>query len=385
MSFQSTLTVDLGPRSYEIRIGAGLLASLGDQIAPVIARPRVALVTDRHVYDAHGPEALAALEAAGIASTSVILTPGEVSKGWDGLSALCERLLEAGVERQDTIVALGGGVVGDLAGFAAAILRRGVDFIQVPTTLLAQVDSSVGGKTGINTRQGKNLIGAFHQPRMVLADLDVLGSLPRRELLAGYAEVVKMGLINQPKFFEWLEREGVALTTRDHKLMGTAVETCCRAKAGIVAEDEREQGRRALLNLGHTFAHAFEACAGMKGDLLHGEAVAAGMVLAFELSERLGVCEAGRAERVARHLASVKLPTSPADLPIKGDADKIVDAMAQDKKAVDGRLRFILARDIGAAYVAEDVDPVAVRDLLAEHLSRRGGRSGARSKPPVSA
>jgi 3-dehydroquinate synthase len=278
-------------------------------------------------------------------------------------------MLEARIERGSMILALGGGVIGDLAGFAASILLRGIEFIQIPTTLLAQVDSSVGGKTGINTAQGKNLVGSFHQPRMVLADIDALESLPRRELLAGYAEVVKYGLINDPAFFSWLETHGADLIDGDPAARRHAVMTSCAAKAAIVAADEREADQRALLNLGHTFGHALEAECGYSGELLHGEAVAIGMVMAFELSAMLGFCPSEDPARVARHLASVGLPTSPAAIGRGFDASRLVHHMRQDKKVKDGRLTFVLARGIGRAFLSREVEPAQLDALLARALA----------------
>jgi 3-dehydroquinate synthase len=297
------------------------------------------------------------------------LAPGEGTKGWAGLEEAVEWLLDRRVERRDVVVAFGGGVIGDLAGFAAAILRRGVRFVQIPTTLLAQVDSSVGGKTGINTRQGKNLVGAFHQPSLVLADIGVLDTLPPRDFLAGYGEVVKYGLLGDAGFFAWLEANGPALAAGDAGLRRHAVRRSVEMKAGIVSRDETEEGERALLNLGHTFCHALEAATGYSDRLLHGEGVAIGCALAFELSARLGLCAQEEPSRVRAHLRAMGMKTDLSDIP--GDLpgpEALLALMAQDKKVVDGRLRFILARGIGEAFVADGVDPAAVTRLLSDQL-----------------
>jgi 3-dehydroquinate synthase len=310
-----------------------------------------------------------ALAAADIRATSIIVPPGEASKSWRVLEHVCDRLLEARIERNDVVIALGGGVIGDLAGFAAAILRRGLDVVQVPTTLLAQIDSSVGGKTAINSNRGKNLIGAFHQPILVIADTALLDTLPAREFRAGYAEMAKFGLLGDAGFFAWLEANWQDVfaggAAREH-----AIAVACRGKAGIVARDERETGERALLNLGHTFGHAFEAAAGFSDKLLHGEAVALGIVCAFEFSTRLGLMPGNDAGRVAHHLAAVGLPTRIRDVPeLRTDADALMKLIAQDKKVQRGKLTFILVRGIGQAFVARDVDPAQVRAFLADQLS----------------
>jgi 3-dehydroquinate synthase len=364
-----TVRVELGPRSYEVRIGAGLLARAGEEIAPLLRRPRVAVLTETRVAAAHLEALEAGLAAAGIAMDAHALPPGEGTKGWAGLEEAVEWLLDARVERRDVVVAFGGGVIGDLAGFAAAVLRRGVRFVQVPTTLLAQVDSSVGGKTGINTRHGKNLVGAFHQPALVLADIGVLATLPARDFLAGYGEVVKYGLLGNAAFFEWLEANGPALAAGDMDLRQAAVRRSVEMKAGIVSRDETEEGERALLNLGHTFCHALEAATGYSDRLLHGEGVAIGCALAFELSARMGLCPQEEPSRVRAHLKAMGMKTDLSDIP--GDLpgpEALLDLMAQDKKVVDGKLRFILARGIGEAFVADGVDPAAVMRLLADQL-----------------
>jgi 3-dehydroquinate synthase len=368
-----TVRVELGARAYDVRIAAGLLARAGEEIAPLVRRPRVAVVTDATVAGLHLPALAAALDRAGIAHSTLTLPAGEATKGWPHLSQTVEWLLEQGVERRDVVVALGGGVIGDLVGFAAAILRRGVRFVQIPTSLLAQVDSSVGGKTGINTAQGKNLVGAFHQPSLVLADPDVLATLPPRDLRAGYGEVVKYGLLGDAAFFGWLEGGGAAaLLSGDPAARVQAVAHSVAMKAGIVARDETEEGERALLNLGHTFAHALEKATGYSDRLMHGEAVSAGCALAFELSARLGLCAQETPGRVRAHLRDAGLVTDLADIagPLPG-AETLLAYMAQDKKVVDGRLRFILARDIGAAFVAAEVPTGAVARLLTDALAGR--------------
>jgi 3-dehydroquinate synthase len=359
------LTVELADRRYDILVGDGLLAAAGEHIAPLLRHKRVMVVTDETVAALHLAALERSLEAHGIAFEAFVMPAGEQTKDFSHLELLLDRLLEAKVERRTLIVALGGGVIGDLAGFAAAILLRGLEFVQIPTTLLAQVDSSVGGKTGVNTRRGKNLVGSFHQPRLVLADTSVLSTLPRRELLAGYAEVVKYGLIADPDFFTWLESHGPAVIEGDPAARRHAVMTSCVAKAAIVAEDERESGRRALLNLGHTFGHALEAELGYDGDLLHGEAVAIGMVMAFELSTSLGLCPAEATARVARHLAAVGLPTSLEALEGRNPSvPALMNHMSRDKKVQDGRITFVLSRGIGRAFLDDDVDPAAVAALL---------------------
>ena len=365
----NTVAVDLGDRSYTVRIGSGLIARAGAEIAPLLRRKRLAVVTDETVARLHLPALTTALEAEGIAVTALALPPGEATKNWDALARCTEWLLEQKVERKDIVLALGGGVIGDLVGFSAAILRRGVRFVQLPTTLLAQVDSSVGGKTGINTAQGKNLVGAFHQPSLVLADIDVLSTLPVRDFLSGYGEVVKYGLLGDAAFFDWLERKGPALRTGDAASRLHAVTRSVEMKAGIVSRDETEEGERALLNLGHTFCHALERATGYSDRLLHGEGVAIGCALAFELSSRLGLCSQEDPSRVRAHLAAMGMKLDLRDIP--GDlptADQLVALMGQDKKVVDGKLRFILARGIGQAFVADDVPGDVVHSVLDDAL-----------------
>lgn len=364
------VNVPLGERSYDVRIAQGLLAAAGDEIAPFLQRRHVAVITDENVAGLHLETLGAGLAEAGITMTSLALPAGEATKCWDQLSRTVEWLLDQKIERRDIVIALGGGVIGDLAGFAAAVLRRGVRFVQIPTSLLAQVDSSVGGKTGINSAHGKNLIGAFHQPALVLADIDVLGTLSPRDFLAGYGEVVKYGLLGDAAFFEWLEKNGPALAAGDVVKQREAVRACVQMKADIVARDETEQGDRALLNLGHTFCHALEAATGYSARLLHGEGVAVGCALAFETSMRLGLCAQEEPGRVRAHLRAMGMKTDISD--IAGDlpdADGLLALMGQDKKVLDGKLRFILARGIGQAFVASDIDLSVVRGVLQDALN----------------
>ena len=365
-----TVPVALGERSYEILIGRHLLGEAAGRIAALAPGARVAIVTDDNLAELHAPALETGLQQAGIASTRLTIRPGEASKSYACLAELCDGLLAAKIERNDLVIALGGGVVGDLSGFAAAILRRGVRFVQVPTSLLAQVDSSVGGKTGINSSHGKNLIGAFHQPALVLCDTALLDTLSEREFKAGYAEVVKYGLIDDAGFFDWCEanwrRVAEGGPERDH-----AVATACRAKAAIVSRDEREEGDRALLNLGHTFAHALERLTAYESArLVHGEAVAIGLALAFRFSQRLGLCSGQDATRVAAHLRAVGLPSRLQDVPGGcGDAAAIVEAMTQDKKVKRGALTFILARGIGQSFIAPGVPAEEVRAFVEAELS----------------
>jgi 3-dehydroquinate synthase len=365
VSEAARVRVDLAERSYEIVVGRDLLARAGQELAALGAKDLVVVTDENLAATEHLDRFEASLDAAGLGHRRIVLPAGEASKSMAELERLLDRLLEAGVERSTTIVAFGGGVIGDLAGFSAAILLRGVPYVQVPTTLLAQVDSAVGGKTAVNARHGKNLIGAFHQPRLVLADTDVLATLPPRELRAGYAEVVKYGLIDRPEFFAWLERHGAALLAGDAAAQQHAIVTSCAAKAAIVAADERETDHRALLNLGHTFAHAYEAVAGYGERLLHGEAVALGMVQAFALSTRLGLCPAADLTRMRAHLAAAGLPTDPLAIRPDGfDTAAMLAAMGRDKKVAAGRLRFVLVRGIGAAFISDQVPAEVLRDLL---------------------
>jgi 3-dehydroquinate synthase len=363
------VNVALGERAYDIVIGRNLLVSLGVRIAALRPGAKTAIVTDETVARHHLAATEAALQAAGIASSRVVVPTGESSKTFAVFERVCEALIRERIERGDLVVALGGGVIGDLAGFAAAAVRRGLDFVQVPTTLLAQVDSSVGGKTGINSAQGKNLIGAFHQPILVVADAALLDTLPARQFRSGYAEVAKYGLLGDAGFFAWLEANWQDIfaggAAREH-----AIAVSCRMKAAIVAQDERETGKRALLNLGHTFGHALEAASGFSERLHHGEGVALGMVLAFQFSARRGLLASAEAERVVRHLAAVGLPTRLSDIPGGlPDAERLMQLIAQDKKVKRGKLTFILVRGIGEAFVAPDIDPAEVRDFLGEKLA----------------
>ncbi|GMP08158.1 3-dehydroquinate synthase [Bradyrhizobium sp. TM239] len=367
--------VALENRAYDIVIGRGVLSSLGERVAALRPGVRTAIVTDRTVAKHWLEPAEASLAASGIPTSRIIVEEGEISKTYAGLEKVSEALIAAKIERNDLVVALGGGVVGDLAGFAAAILRRGVDFVQVPTSLLAQVDSSVGGKTGINSPQGKNLLGAFHQPVLVVADTAVLDTLSPRQFRAGYAEVAKYGVLGDEAFFTWLEKNHSDIfkggSAREH-----AIATSCRAKAGIVSRDERETGERALLNLGHTFGHALEAATGFSDRLFHGEGVAIGMTLAAQFSAKLGMIGEAEAVRVERHLIEAGLPTRLQD--IAGfaqeglaDADALMALMAQDKKVTRGKLTFILLEAVGRAVIAKDVEPAPVRDFLKEKLAQK--------------
>jgi 3-dehydroquinate synthase len=371
MPLEHRVSVALGARTYDIDIGQGLLKRCGERIKDLLKRPFAAIVTDTSVAALHLPTVEAALNSVGVATRSIVLPAGEGTKSYEHLAKLCDGLLEAGVERRDVVIALGGGVIGDLTGFAASILRRGVNFIQIPTSLLAQVDSSVGGKTGINSKFGKNLIGAFHQPIHVFADLDVLRTLPARELASGYAEVAKYGLLGDAKFFEWLEKNGSKVLACEPAALAHAVKTSCEMKARVVAEDETETGVRALLNLGHTFGHAYEAATGYSSTLLHGESVAIGMVQAFRFSEMLGYCAGGTADRVEQHLRVSGLPTHASDIKTSlPSVDGLLSLMRQDKKAVSGKLTFILARKIGDAFVARDVPDAEVLRFLEKDLRR---------------
>ncbi|MES2035344.1 MAG: 3-dehydroquinate synthase [Pseudomonadota bacterium] len=361
-----TIPVGLGARAYDVVVGPGLIDRAGERIAPLLKTPRTVIVTDSNVGAHHGERLSVSLERVGVSVDIVTMPAGEESKSFEGLASLSDQLLDLELDRGDVIVAFGGGVVGDLAGFAAAIYKRGIDFVQVPTSLLAQVDSSVGGKTAIDTPRGKNLIGAFHQPRLVLADLDVLATLPAREIACGYAEVIKYGMLGDADFFTWLEAHSAKVLERELEALTHAVARSVEMKAEIVAEDEKEQGRRALLNLGHTFAHALEAETGFGDELKHGEAVGAGCALAFRFSAALGLCSDADAVRVERALQAVGLPTRFDDLPggEAFNADRLIAHMGQDKKAEGGRLTFILARRIGEAFTARGVDPAPLRDFL---------------------
>lgn len=366
------LRVALAGRGYDILVGTGLLDRAGEHMGPILAGgPRPIILCDAHVAALHLETLQASLTAAGLHSEPVILPPGEGLKTLTELDRVLEKLFAIGLERRSTLIAFGGGVIGDLTGFAAAVALRGIGFIQIPTTLLAQVDSSVGGKTGVNARAGKNLVGAFHQPRLVLADLDLLDSLPRRELLAGYAEIVKYGALGAPEFFTWLEANGAALIAGDTAARRHGVLTSCRIKADIVAADEHESGgSRALLNLGHTFGHALESAAGYGERLLHGEAVAIGMCMAFDLSARLGLVRTPDAPaRLRRHLDAVGLPTRASQVPeLRLDAGDLIARMGRDKKVANGCLQFVLVRDIGDAFLSRDVKDADLRAFMKEAI-----------------
>ena len=364
--------VELKERSYDIFISEGLIEQSAQHIAPFLCRPRVAVITDENVGALYLGTLVDALSEALIDSFTLTLPAGEATKSWSYLTQSVDWLLEKKIERHDVVIALGGGVIGDLVGFAAAILRRGIRFVQMPTSLLAQVDSSVGGKTGINSKHGKNLIGAFHQPRLVLADITTLNTLYTRDFRAGYGEVVKYGLLGNADFFEWLELNGPALIEGDFEKRAEAVRMSCQMKADIVALDETEQGDRARLNLGHTFCHALEAATGYSERLLHGEGVAIGCALAFDLSARLGLCAQEHPSRLRAHLKAMGMKTDLSD--IDGDLPSIevlMDLMGQDKKVIDGKLRFILAKDIGDSFVTSEVNKLDVINVLQHSLSMR--------------
>jgi 3-dehydroquinate synthase len=364
---RKTVRVNLGDRSYDILIGPGLIATAADEITGRLKGRRMAVITDEHVAPLYLEPLMESLKAKGITAVSLVLPAGEKTKSFEHLIPVCEAILGARIERNDAVIALGGGVIGDLTGFAAGIARRGSRFIQIPTSLLAQVDSSVGGKTGINSPHGKNLIGVFHQPDLVLADTDVLDTLSPREFKAGYAEVAKYGLIDKPDFFAWLENNWQAVFAGgDARIEAIAIS--CQAKADVVAADERENGRRALLNLGHTFGHALEAATQYDGTrLVHGEGVAIGMVLAYQFSARMNLASPDDARRVEAHLKTVGLPTRMDDIPgTLPPVEKLMDAIAQDKKVSGGKLTFILTRGIGQSFVADDVPGSEVTAFLKE-------------------
>jgi 3-dehydroquinate synthase len=372
MTLRATVNVALPGRAYDILIGPGLLAETAVLLAPHLRRRKVAVITDATVAALHLPVLLASLAEAGLQVETLTLPPGETTKGWTQFTRTVEWLLDQRMERGDLVIAFGGGVIGDLVGFACAVVRRGIRFVQIPTTLLAQVDSSVGGKTGINTLHGKNLVGAFHQPVLVIADTALLSTLPDRDYLAGYGEVVKYGLLGDAAFFDWLDAHVQWITTRDPAALVHMVTRSCQMKAGIVMRDETEQGERALLNLGHTFCHALEAATGYSDRLLHGEGVAIGCALAFELSARLGLCAQEDPSRLRAHLATLGMRRDLGDIPgdLPGPA-ALLDLMGQDKKVVDGRLRFILARSIGDAFVTDQVPGEAVLAVLENTVTAR--------------
>lgn len=364
--------VDLKDRSYDIHIGQGLIHQFGDFLSPYLGRERIAVITDQNVANLHLDKFKQSCKKSNIKFDCLILPAGEATKSWKNLQKTVEWLLSLNIERDDLIVAFGGGVIGDLVGFCAAILRRGVRFVQIPTTLLAQVDSSVGGKTAINSAHGKNLIGAFYQPQLVLADVDLLETLTKRDFLAGYGEVSKYGLLGDEKFFVWLEKNGADLAAGDVEKRIYAVKRSCQMKADIVSEDETEQGVRALLNLGHTFCHALEAATGYSDRLLHGEGVSIGCALAFETSMRLGFCAQEVPSRVREHFRMMEQKFELAD--IKGslpNADRLLELMGQDKKVKAGKIAFILAKGIGNSFISRDVDIAVVRSVLVDALAQR--------------
>ncbi|NNJ66835.1 MAG: 3-dehydroquinate synthase [Boseongicola sp.] len=367
-----TVHVPLGDRAYDVRIGTDLISRAGTEIAPLLQRKHVAVVTEDRVGAVHLAGLKGGLEAAGITMSVLSLPPGEGTKNWENLTRTVEWLLEERFERRDVVVALGGGVIGDLVGFASAITRRGLRFVQIPTSLLAQVDSSVGGKTGINTSHGKNLVGAFHQPSLVLADVDLLETLTPRDFLAGYGEVVKYGLLGNADFFQWLEQNAPAMAMGGADLRAEAVRVSVQMKADIVERDETEQGDRALLNLGHTFCHALEAATGYSDRLLHGEGVAIGCALAFEVSARAGLCSQEDPSRVRAHLKAMGMKTDLRDIDgALPDADGLLDLMGQDKKVVGGTLRYVMVRGIGEAFVTSDIPRDVVHGVLQDALSDR--------------
>ncbi len=368
------ITVTVKDHSYDIHIGNGHLENAGEIIAPLLNRPRTVIITDENVATHQLPRLEESLIRATISFDTIILAPGEATKSFTQLERLLDQLLALRLERQDMIIAFGGGVIGDLVGFAASIYQRGIGFIQIPTTLLSQVDSSVGGKTGINSPQGKNLIGSFHQPQLVITDVSTLDSLPKRQLLSGYAEVVKYGLIGNREFFDWLEGGyGQKIITGNHAALTQAILISCRAKAAIVAEDEKEKGIRALLNLGHTFGHALEAETGYSDYLYHGEAVAIGMVMAFDLSVKLGHCAPQDADRLRQHLKDVSLPTCLSDhahpiSQIKMTADILFNHTLHDKKISGGKVTYVIASAIGKAFLSKDVNETDVKDIFQKAL-----------------
>jgi shikimate kinase/3-dehydroquinate synthase len=366
----ATVTVGLGDRSYDVLIGSGLMARAPELIETRLGHARCGIVTDANVARHHLLPVEDGLKARGRHAGTHVLPAGEASKSFSVLADLTERLLDMGLERGDLVIALGGGVIGDLAGFAASIMRRGMRFVQIPTTLLAQVDSSVGGKTGINARQGKNLVGTFHQPSLVLADADALATLPARQFRAGYVEAAKYALLADADFFAWLEADWGAVLAKAPAALTRAIATSVRGKAGIVARDETETGERMLLNLGHTFGHALEAWAGYSDRLLHGEAVAIGICLAFRLSEELGLADPDDRARVEAHFRAVGLPASIGEIAggSAPDADTLLAIMGQDKKVREGRLTLILVRGIGQAFATRDVAIASVRDFLARRI-----------------
>lgn len=371
LSAPEIVRVELGARSYDILVGHGALSELGVRLVPLLKRKRVFVLTDETVARLHMDALKSALRPSGIETEIMALAPGEQSKTFSNLEAILDWLLGQGADRSDVLIAFGGGVTGDIAGLSASLMKRGMGFVQVPTTLLSQVDSSVGGKTAVNTPRGKNMIGAFYQPRFVIADTALLASLPARDLRAGYAEVLKYGLIKDPVFFDWLETHGADVIALRPDAIQQAVATSCRAKAAVVAEDETEGGVRALLNLGHTFGHAVEAANAYRPDVLHGEAVALGMVLAFRYGASEGITAPAIAEKVARVISAAGLPVELSAMPGGPyEAGQLADLMKQDKKARGGRVPLILARDIGQSYIHPDADLACVAAFLAGELER---------------
>ena len=364
-----TVTVGLDDRSYHIRIGSHLIDCIGKEISPILARPRLAIIADKGASSSHLDRLLKSLESSDIENSYFILPSGESTKSWQCLQATVEWLIEQKIERQDVVMAFGGGVVGDLTGFAAAILRRGVNYIQVPSTLLAQVDSSIGGKTGINSRFGKNLIGAFHQPKLVICDVELLTTLSPRDFLAGCGEIIKYGLIADCHFFSWLEENALNFNPKNPKIISYAVRRSCEIKTELVEQDEQEEGRRTLLNLGHTFAHALEAATGYSGQLLHGEAVAIGCCLALELSSSIGLCDASEAERANALFKKFGMKTTLRDVKdFYPSVDNLINHMQQDKKVVAEKLRFVLANRIGDVFVTSKVQISDVKRVLINAL-----------------
>ncbi len=365
----SILTVDLGDRSYPIHIGSRLIEQSSNLISPLLRQPGTFIVTDENVAPYYLEPLQSALASSDVKSEALVLPAGETTKNFENLEKVVSTFLSNNIERSTTVIALGGGVIGDLTGFAASVVLRGINFIQIPTTLLAQVDSSVGGKTGINTAHGKNLVGSFHQPIAVITDIDTLKTLQARELRAGYAEICKYGLLGDAAFWQWLEDNGADVLAGDPQALSYAIHTSCVTKARIVAEDERESGVRALLNLGHTFAHALEAELGYTGHLLHGEAVAIGMVMAFELSARLGLCPVDDPQRVRTHLEAMGLTTSPPKDPGLLDVNVLMNHMTHDKKVKSGKLAFVLVRGIGQAFLTQDVSVADVMSVIEDTLT----------------
>ena len=372
------LSINLDTRTYDIYIGGGLLTRIHDLLPDEIGGRSAFIITDRNV-EAYAKTVQQTLQAQGMHKVDIlVLQPGEQAKSFENFKKVNEWMLESGLNRNSIVFAVGGGVIGDLGGFCASSVMRGVPYIQVPTSLLAQVDSSVGGKTGINAAQGKNLVGSFYQPGAVIADIDTLQTLPKRELLAGYAEVAKYGLIQDKKFFEWLQPNGEKVIALEEEAVAHAIETSCAAKAKVVEEDEKEQGRRALLNLGHTFGHALEAEAGYGGSLLHGEAVAIGMVMAFDLSARMGLCDQDDVDEVEEHLQEIGLPTRAGYIDaLATSVDSLLERMRHDKKVVSGQMTFVLVKGIGQAFLSQDAPEELVREVLheslgAEHKEGRG-------------